>query len=78
MLRPIEPYGAMCAKVKYVAVTKLQRVIIPLVIQSVLEGDKSEKVAKTNVWVMIKRNEKYLQGFEDNSKKNSLSSNKDF
>jgi len=30
-----------------------------------LEGDKSEKVAKTNVWVMIKRNRKYLQGFED-------------
>jgi len=47
-----------------------------------LEGDKSEKVIKTNVWVMIKRNGKYLQGFEDNFKEikeeNSLSSNKDF
>jgi len=47
-----------------------------------LEGDKSEKVVKTNVWVMIKRNGKYLQGFEDNFKEikeeNSLSSNKDF
>jgi len=47
-----------------------------------LEGDKSKKVTKTNVWVMIKRNGKYLQGFEDNSKEikegNGLSSNKDF
>jgi len=47
-----------------------------------LEGDKGEKVAKTNVWVKIKRNRKYLQGFEDNSKemkeRNGLSSNKDF
>jgi len=46
-----------------------------------LEGDKSEKVAKTNVWVMIKRNGEYLQGLEDNSReikeKNSCSSNKD-
>jgi len=33
-----------------------------------LEGDKSEEVAKTNVWVMIKRKRKYLQGFEDNFK----------
>jgi len=30
-----------------------------------LEGDKSEKVAKTNVWVVIKRKGKYLQRFED-------------
>jgi len=47
-----------------------------------LEGDKSEKVAKTNVWVMIKRSRKCLQGFEDNFKENKgendLSSNKDF
>jgi len=35
---------------------------------SVLEGDKSEKVAKTNVWVKIKRKGKYLQGVEDNFK----------
>jgi len=33
-----------------------------------LEGDKSKKVIKTNVWVIIKRNGKYLQGFEDNFK----------
>jgi len=33
-----------------------------------LECDKSEEVTKTNVWVMIKRNGEYLQGFEDNSK----------
>jgi len=33
-----------------------------------LESDKSKKVAKTNVWVMIKRNGKYLQGLEDNFK----------
>ena len=31
------------------------RVIIPLMTLSVLEDDKSEKVAKTNVWVRIKR-----------------------
>jgi len=47
-----------------------------------LEGDKSERVIKTNVWVKIKRNRKYLQGLEDNSKEkkegNGLSSNKDF
>jgi len=35
-----------------------------------LEGDKSEKVAKTNVWVKIKRNGEYLQRLEDNSKEN--------
>jgi len=35
-----------------------------------LECDKSEEVAKTNVWVKIKRNGKYLQGFEDNFKEN--------
>jgi len=34
---------------------KVIRVIIPLRTLSALEGDKSEKVAKTNVWVMIKR-----------------------
>jgi len=47
-----------------------------------LEGDKSKRVTKTNIWVKIKRNGKYLQGFEDNFKerkeKNGLSSNKDF
>jgi len=58
----------MCAKVKYAAVTKFIRVVIPLITWSALEGDKSEKVAKTNVWVMIKRNGKYLQGLEDRFK----------
>jgi len=33
-----------------------------------LECDKGEKVVKTNVWVKIKRNGKYLQGVEDNFK----------
>jgi len=33
-----------------------------------LEGDKGERVTKTNVWVKIKRMWKYLQGFEDNFK----------
>jgi len=46
-----------------------------------LEGDKSERVIKTNVWVKIKRNGKYLQGLEDNFKElkegNIGSSNKD-
>ena len=45
------------------------RVIIPLITQDVLEGDKGERVAKTNVWVKIKRSRKYLQGLEDNFKK---------
>jgi len=58
----------MCAKVKYAAAIKVTRVVIPLVTEVVLEGDKSEKVTKTNVWVKIKRNGKYLQGFEDNFK----------
>jgi len=35
-----------------------------------LGGDKSKKVAKTNVWVMIKKSGKCLQGFEDNFKEN--------
>jgi len=47
----------------------------------VLKRDKGERVAKTNVWVKIKRNGKYLQGFEDNFKEmikgNVGSSNKD-
>jgi len=30
-----------------------------------LEGDKSKKVIKTNVWVKIKRKGKQLQGLED-------------
>jgi len=34
---------------------KVIRVVIPLRTLSALEGDKSKKVAKTNVWVMIKR-----------------------
>jgi len=31
------------------------RVVIPLITWGALESDKGEKVAKTNVWVMIKR-----------------------
>ena len=57
------------------------RVVIPLITEVVLECDKGEKVAKTNVWVKIKRRRKYLQGLEDNFKerkeRNSGSSNKD-
>jgi len=34
------------------------RVVIPLITWSALEDDKSEKVAKTNVWVKIKRKRK--------------------
>jgi len=44
------------------------RVIIPLITKVTLESDKGEKVAKTNVWVKIKRNGKYLQSVEDNFK----------
>jgi len=47
---------------------KVTRVVIPLITRVTLEGDKSEKVTKTNVWVKIKRNREYLQGFEDNLK----------
>ena len=59
------------------------RVVIPLTTKSVLERDKRERVAKTNVWVMIKRNGERLQGFEDKLKEkeekgNNGSSNKDF
>jgi len=42
--------------VRYAAVTNKDH--NPLNNLSVLEGDKSEKVAKTNVWVKIKRREK--------------------
>ena len=45
------------------AVNKVTRVVIPLVTEVVLECDKGKKVAKTNVWVKIKRKGKYLQGF---------------
>jgi len=34
------------------------RVVIPLITLSALEGDKSERVTKTNVWVKIKRKRK--------------------
>jgi len=57
-----------CAKVRYAAVMKFTRVIIPLVTEVTLECDKGKKVAKTNVWVKIKRRGKYLQGLEDNFK----------
>ena len=60
---------------------KVTRVVIPLVTQSVLECDKGERIAKTNVWVKIKRNGERLQGFEDKLKEskekgNNGSSNK--
>ena len=41
--------GKMCGS------DEVTRVIIPFITLSVLEGDKSKKVAKTNVWVKIKR-----------------------
>ena len=41
--------GEMCGS------DEVTRVVIPFITLSVLEGDKSEKVAKTNVWVKIKR-----------------------
>jgi len=47
---------------------EVTRVVIPLITEVTLECDKGKKVAKTNVWVQIKRNGKYLQGFEDNFK----------
>jgi len=59
----------MCAKVNYVAVTKFRKgLLFPLLTREVLEYNKGERVAKTNVWVKIKRSRKYLQGFEDNFK----------
>ena len=60
---------------------EVTRVVIPLVTQGVLECDKVERVAKTNVWVKIKRNGERLQSFEDKLKEskkgNVCSSNKD-
>ena len=60
---------------------EVTRVVIPLITEVTLECDKGKKVIKTNVWVKIKRNGKYLQGFEDNFKEgikgNVGSSNKD-
>jgi len=47
---------------------KVTRVVIPLITKVTLECDKGKKVTKTNVWVKIKRNGKYLQGFEDDFK----------
>ena len=70
-----------CAKVKTCGSDEVIRVIIPLITKVTLECDKGEKVIKTNVWVEIKRNGKYLQSIEDNfkerKKENSSSSNKD-
>jgi len=34
---------------------EVTRVVIPLITLGALEGDKSERVAKTNVWVKIKK-----------------------
>jgi len=41
--------GEMCSSDEVI------RVVIPLITLSALEDDKSERVAKTNVWVKIKR-----------------------
>ena len=41
--------GEMCGSDEVI------RVVIPLITWSALESDKEEKVAKTNVWVEIKR-----------------------
>jgi len=56
----------MCVKMEYAAVIEVIRVIIPLITEVILGRDKGKRVAKTNVWVKIKRNGKYLQGVEDN------------
>ena len=58
----------MCVKMEYAAVIEVIRVVIPLITEVILGCDKGERVAKTNVWVKIKRNGKYLQGVEDNFK----------
>ena len=67
--------GEMCSS------DEVTRVVIPLITQGVLEGDKGKRVTKTNVWVKIKRKGKYLQSVEDNfeekDKGNVVSSNKD-
>jgi len=57
-----------CVKVKTCSSNRVIRVIIPLITEVTLECDKGEKVGKTNVWVKIKRNGKYLQSVEDNFK----------
>ena len=53
---------------EYVAVIEVIRVVIPLITEVILGCDKGKRVAKTNIWVKIKRNGKYLQGIEDNFK----------
>ena len=52
-------------KMKTCGSNEVIRVVIPLITKVTLECDKGEKVVKTNVWVKIKRNGKYLQGLED-------------
>ena len=70
-----------CTKEERCGSDKVTRVIIPLVTQRVLKCDKGERVTKTNVWGVIKRNGERLQGFEDKLKEkkkgNVCSSNKD-
>ena len=39
---------------------KVTRVVIPLVTQRGLESDKGKRVAKTNIWGVIKRNGEHL------------------
>ena len=57
-----------CAREGQCSSDKVTRVVIPLVTQSTLESDKGERVTKTNVWDVIKRNRECLQGFEDKLK----------
>jgi len=68
-------------KVKTCGSNNVTRVVIPLITEVILEHDKGERVAKTNVWVKIKRSGKYLQSVEDHFKErkkgNICSSNKD-
>ena len=71
----------MCAREEQCGSDEVTRVIIPLVTKAILECDKGERVAKTNVWVKIKRDGEHLQGFEDELKEskekgNGCSSNK--
>ena len=55
-------------EVKMCGSDEVIRVVIPLITLSMSESDEVKWVAKTNVWVEIKRNGKSLQEFEDNFK----------
>ena len=57
-----------CTRDEMCSSDKVTRVVIPLITRVTLECNKGERVTKTNVWVKIKRNGKYLQDVEDNFK----------